>query len=330
MEQPQPNPHEISKPSPELRQTSELPFAVEKIPVSEGVDAFKAFVDRYPDYAICPYVAYKDAEGWDKSTSRTYMNQVLPNFLYVPVNIEKNNTDELRRFFELVEDMERVPAVNITQPHKSAPVIREMFIGDANATENVDTLIRGSEGKLVPYDLNAPAFVSWYNDEVGSFEAKTVVLVGVGGVGEPMAKRIAAQHPSQLLLIDPADKADLAATLGEQSTVEYHHSLGEIADAELPEDVIVINAAGKEGATDESGINQLLESRASASGVFVDIRPHLKIEVVEKAKGLGWQAHTGNGMNARNDYALLTGITDNLGVQSPSFEQFEDLVAKAS
>ena len=47
------------------------------------MDEFVAFVEKYPDYAICPYVAFKDSSDWDKSTSRVYMNQLLPRFLYV-------------------------------------------------------------------------------------------------------------------------------------------------------------------------------------------------------------------------------------------------------
>jgi shikimate 5-dehydrogenase len=329
MEQPSFNPNE-DQTSPEQAASPEMPFAQEKIPVVKGVEGFKTFIENYPDFAFCPYIAHKDPEGWVKSTSRTYMNQVLPNFLYVPVDIEKGDTEELQRFFELVEDMNRVPAVNITQPHKSAPTIRAMFLGNENSTENVDTLIRNAEGKLAPYDLNAPAFVEWFNDEIGSFEDKPVVLVGVGGVGEPMAKRIAAQHPSQLVLVDPTDKSDLAESLAQSTATEYHASLAEIDESTLPEGVIVINAAGKEGATDESGINQLLEAQAGKDGVFVDIRPHLEIDVVEKAKELGWNSHTGHGMNARNDYILLAGITDNLKVTPPTFEHFEELVAHAS
>ena len=329
MELPSLNPNEI-QPSPESASSPEMPFAQEKIPVVKGVYGFKAFIENYPDFAFCPYIAHKDPEGWVKSTSRTYMNQVLPNFLYVPVDIEKGDTEELQRFFELVDGMDRVPAVNITQPHKSAPTIRAMFLGDESTSENVDTLIRDAEGKLAPYDLNAPAFVSWFNDEVGSFQDKPVVLVGVGGVGEPMAKRIAAQHPSQLVLVDPTDKTGLAESLAQLTVIEYRQSLSEVDGSTLPEGVIVINAAGKEGATDESGINQLLEAQAGKEGVFVDIRPHLEIDVVEKAKQLGWDSHTGHGMNARNDYILLTGITDNLNVTPPTFEHFEELVAQAS
>jgi shikimate 5-dehydrogenase len=307
----------------------EFPFAKEKIPVAEGVEAFKTFIGEYPDFAICPYVAYKDTEGWDKSTSRVYMNQVLPNFLYVPVNIPKGDAEQLRQFFEYIGDMERVPAVNITQPHKSNPVVRELLLGDAASDENIDTLIRDSEGKLVPYNLNAPAFVGWFNEEVGSFADRQVTLIGVGGVGEPIAKGIAAQHPSRLILIDPVDKSELAQRLSAQAPTEYHQALSEAHD-ELPENAIVINAAGKEGASESSALNELLGSQASSDKIFVDIRPHLDIEEVERAKRLGWRAFTGHGMNARNDYELLVGITDYLHTTPPPFARFQELVARAS
>jgi hypothetical protein len=70
--------------SSEAQLTPEFPYAHEKIPVAQGADEFVAFVEKYPDYAICPYVAFKDSSDWDKSTSRVYMNQLLPRFLYVP------------------------------------------------------------------------------------------------------------------------------------------------------------------------------------------------------------------------------------------------------
>jgi hypothetical protein len=67
---------------------------------------------------------------------------VLPNFLYVPVNIPKNNLEALDDFFNFVQDREDIPAVNITQPHKCSPVLRELYLGDASSDMNVDTLIR--------------------------------------------------------------------------------------------------------------------------------------------------------------------------------------------
>lgn len=310
----------------------EYPFLHDKIPVAEGVEGFKTFIDRYPNFIFCPYVAEKDAESWNKSTSRVYMNQVLPNFLYVPVNVPKGGLDSLRAFFEFVQDRTDIPAVNITQPHKSSSVLRELYLGDANSDANVDTLIRDEKGKLEPYDLNSTAFVEWYEEEVGPFQDKAVVLVGVGGVGEPIAKKIAAKKPQSLLLVDVADKSAFAHQLAgaSQVNVAFDSSLRQAIETGLPAGVVLINAAGKEGATNESELWSLVDKGAKG-GVFVDIRPHLDIEIVEEAKRHGWNAHTGHGMNARNDYVLLQGIAALIPGATPlSFEKFQQLVARAS
>lgn len=320
--------------TPESQQmpNPEYPFLHDKIPVADGLEGFVSFTEKYPGFAFCPYVAEKDPEGWEKSTSRVYMNQVLPNFLYVPVNIAKGDLNALRDFFDFVQDREDIPAVNITQPHKSSPVLRELYAGDADSQANVDTLIRNEKGVLEPYDLNSTAFVEWFKADVGPFQAKPVILLGVGGVGEPIAKKIAAEKPSSLVLIDVADKSAFAAQLAATSQVAttFEPSLQKFLQAALPTDLIVINAAGKEGAADDSVLRQLIRQGARHA-TFVDIRPHLDIEIVEEAKRHGWNAHTGHGMNARNDYVLLQGIARRIpGVRPPSFEEFQGLVAQAS
>ncbi|HEU4715508.1 MAG TPA: saccharopine dehydrogenase NADP-binding domain-containing protein [Candidatus Saccharimonadales bacterium] len=320
--------------NPEVSRTNnpEYPFLHNKIPVAEGLEGFSYFAEHYPGFTFCPYVAEKDTEGWAKSTSRVYMNQVLPNFLYVPVNIHKGSIDELRTFFGSVQDRKDIPAVNITQPHKSSPVLRELYLGDVHSEANVDTLIRNDEGYLEPYDLNSAAFVEWYKDEVDTFQGRPVVLVGVGGVGEPIAKKIAAEKPSSLTLVDVTDKTSFAARLSRATQVEvtFNTSLQAALASGLPEGGVVINAAGKEGATDESELWQLIQKDARGS-TFVDIRPHLDIEIVEEAKRHGWSAYTGYGMNARNDYVLLQGIARQIpGAIPPSFDKFQELVSQAS
>jgi len=310
----------------------EYPFFYDKIPVADGVQGFVSFAEKYPGFTFCPYVAEKDAEGWNKSTSRVYMNQVLPKFLYVPVNMAGGDLDSLDAFFKSIQNRIDVPAVNITQPHKSSPVLRELYLGDARSEANVDTLIRNNEGNLEPYDLNSTAFVEWYKTEVGSFANKPVVLVGAGGVGEPIAKKIVGEKPSSLLVVDIANKSELAAQLAETSKVKiiFESSLQRVLESGLPVGTIVINAAGKEGAADESELWRLIQN-GTIDGTFVDIRPHLDIDIVEEAKRRGWAAHTGHGMNARNDYVLLQGIVRQIpGAIMPSFEVFQYLVAKAS
>lgn len=315
---------------PVSAKTKELPFKHNKIPISHGTEGYKQFLEKFPGFTVCPYIADKDAEGWDKSTSRVYMNQVLPNFIYLPVNISKNDTSALRDILQLASENAQVAAINITQPHKSSPTLRQFFFGDENSDENIDTLIRNTEGKLEPYDLNAPSFVSWFNDEAGSFRDKTVFLVGVGGVGEPMAKAIVKEFPKSLILIDPVDKNDLAEKLSAQTQVTYLENIGQVDVRNIGDSLIVINAAGKEGATDAAGLDQILNSNINENNIFVDIRPQLKIEIVEAAKKQGWQAYTGYGMNSRNDYILLCGIAEYMGVEPIPFTEFQAFVAQAS
>lgn len=320
--------------TPELGSTQkpEYPYLHNKIPVADGLDGFTSFIDKYPRFSFCPYVAEKDPEGWDTSTSRVYMNQVLPNFLYVPVNIPKDDLDALGDFFSFVQNRKDIPAVNITQPHKSSPVLRELYLGDAHSGINVDTLIRNSEGQLEPYDLNSTAFVEWFKDEAGTFSGKPVILMGVGGAGEPIAKKIAAEKPMSLLLVDVTDKSGFAANLAQttQTSITFASSLRSVLESGLPASNIFINAAGKEGATNESELWELIRKGAH-DGTFVDIRPHLDIGIVEEAKQNGWDAHTGHGMNARNDYVLLQGIARHIpDAAPPSFEEFQRLVAAAS
>lgn len=306
-----------------------MPFDVNKIPVCKGLAEFSTFIADYPDYYFCPYVADKTAESWGVSTSRVYMNQVLPGFLYVPVNFTKDDTQGLNDFFNRVIEDKQIAAVNITQPHKSSPVIKQLFLGDQNSTKNVDTLIRNKSGKLQPFDLNAPSFVGWYKDEVGQFTDKTVILVGVGGVGEPMAKAIAKDSPKRLILVDPNDKTYLLEQMGNSFDGSYVSSVIEL-QIEEDENVILINASGKEGVGDTTGIFEFLQNHTIEGNIFVDIRPHLDIDIVEQANKLGWRAFTGHGMNARNDYTLLLGIAEYMGARAESFKSFQEKVAAAS
>lgn len=309
----------------------ELPFNDVLIPVISSVSDLKEILREYEDYSFCLYLAYKDEEGWQKSTSRRYMNQVLPGFIYLPVNIQKNDYDSLRQVYELSEQSPQIVAINQTQPHKSNPVLMDWFKDEPDLPTNIDAMVKGGSGKLKPYDLNGASFVGWFTDEVASFEDKTVIIVGVGGVGEPIVRRIVKDKPLRLFMIDPANKSYLVeefeAPLGMIHYYPDSEKVGLIPDLEQ---IILINAAGKEGAKDQTGVYGLLEKYKDRKYIFVDLRPHLEIDVVEKAKELGWKAYTGYGMNARNDHELLSKIAELLDASPPSFEDFKQLVVDAS
>lgn len=311
-----------------------LPYLHEKIPVVNGASEFQAFMERYPGFTFCAYLADKPVdkidEGWAISTSRVYMNQVLPGFMYVPVNVPKGDHAGLTELFEAVANDPRVVAVNITQPHKSNAVVKAMFAGDEVSEANIDTLIRGSDGAFHPYDRDAPAFMDWYRHDVGAFTGKNVVMVGAGGAGEPIAKLIAAQAPARMILVDPSDKSALATRLNEHAPTDYYTSLASVSPDTLGSNLVVINAAGKQGVDAGSGLASMLSRFAEPGNVFVDIRPQLDLEIVKVADELGWNAHTGHGMNAWNDYVLVCAIAEQMGVEPLSFDEFRAKVAKAS
>lgn len=308
--------------------SAELPFAHELIPVVEGLVGLKDLANKYPGFTLCPYLADKTGVEWSISTSRRYMNQVLPNFIYIPVNIMDGDENGVADVVWYAAENPKVAAVNITKPHKSAKVLRKLFFDDENSTNNVDTLIKSKlDNKLYPYDLNAPAFVNWFEQEVGEFADKNVVIIGVGGVGEPVAKHIDKKYPKSILLVDVKDRSDMLDALVTQS--RFYDHLSEIEHKYG--DMVVINASGKDGISDDTGLAQFLKSHTP--GIFVDLRPHLQIDIVERAKAYGWSAYTGNGMNARNDYELLSGIMEYSDIpeeRRPSFAEFEKIVARAS
>jgi shikimate 5-dehydrogenase len=255
------------------------------------------------------------------------MNQVSQGLVYLPINIKKEDYDSLRELYQYASENPDIIAINQTQPHKSNPVLKEILKGD-KIPVNIDTLIKENGRNLQPYDLNGPSFVGWYKKEAGAFNGKSVVVLGVGGVGEPIARRIMQEKPKQMILVDVVSKECLAQELSKLGTVRYSRSLKELS---LPVgDIVFLNCAGKEGASDETGVKEFLKGYSSPNNIFVDLRPHLEVDIVTYAKKKGWMAFTGHGMNARNDYALLTEIAKITGISIPDFETFKKNVAEAS
>ncbi len=247
------------------------------------------------------------------------MNQLWQNFNYLPVDVEAGDNDMLREIYKLAEKTPNIVAINQTQPHKSNAVLREFIESDI---VNVDTLIKDDSGHLHALNLNGPAFIDWLRSEVDSISRYNYIVLGVGGVGEPIARELHTYRPKALVLVDQNDKKSLA----EELSATYHRSLEETPL--LPGPTILINAAGKEGAN--VFLNDIFGRYSTELLTYIDIRPHLEITEVNQAKNLGFDAYTGHGMNARNDYVLTTQIAKLLQKQAPSFEVFQRLVAAAS
>ena len=69
---------------------------MKKIAICFSIEELKKRLDDEKYY--CLYLAHKDKEGWDKSTSRVYMNNLIDNFIYQPVDIEKEDFDSLKKY----------------------------------------------------------------------------------------------------------------------------------------------------------------------------------------------------------------------------------------
>lgn len=297
-----------------------------KTSVCHNIEEIKIFLAEYQDAKFCLYLAYKSESEWDKSTSRVYMNHVSNALIYLPVNIEKDNYQLIEEIYNLRQKNSQIIAINQTQPHKSNPVIKKWFKGQ-NIPNNVDAMIKDKKGHLQPFDLNGPSFVDWFESDVSDFKDKQVVILGVGGVGEPIARMVSKRHLKKLFLIDVISKQTIAGELSKNVPTIYMNKLENVS---IPsQDIIFINCSGKEGLA-ETGVEEFLQKCKSEKNIFVDLRPQLNIDIVETAKNLGWNAYTGYGMNARNDYTLLSKICITTNIKPPSFEEFQKLVKEAS
>lgn len=309
-----------------MNKNKEIITSNNKIKVCNNIQEVKDFIKMNKEINICLYLAYKEPIEWEISTSRVYMNKIHKNLVYLPINIKKNDFESLKEIYDLSEQNNQIVAINQTQPHKSNSVLKELF-RNKTIPDNVDSLIKDQNNKLTCYDLNGPSFTDWFTEDVSTLKNRSVILFGVGGVGEPIARRIAKEGINSLYLIDINSKEKLAKELSNDTKVTYLEKLNEIC---LENDsFIFINCTGKEGGNDNSAV-EFLQKYKNMNNIFVDLRPQINIEIVNLAKNLGWDAYTGFGMNARNDYTLLKKISELINIKIPSFEEFKKLVEEAS
>ncbi len=309
-----------------MNKNKEIITSNNKIKVCNNIQEVKDFIKMNKEINICLYLAYKEPIEWEISTSRVYMNKIHKNLVYLPINIKKNDFESLKEIYDLSEQNNQIVAINQTQPHKSNSVLKEWF-RNKTIPDNVDSLIKDQNNKLTCYDLNGPSFTDWFTEDVSTLKNRLVILFGVGGVGEPIARRIAKEGINSLYLIDINSKDNLAKELSNNTKVTYLEKLNEIC---LENDsFIFINCTGKEGGNDNSAV-EFLQKYKNMNNIFVDLRPQINIEIVDLAKKLGWDAYTGFGMNARNDYTLLKKISELINIKIPSFEEFKKLVEEAS
>jgi len=291
------------------------------IPVMNSAKELDQFIMEHHDYVIVPYLLYKD-DPLDAllSTSSMHMNWLWPDLLYVPANIKKEDHAALRHIYQTAYAYENIIFFNHTIPHKSNPVMLDMF--SKNKSERGDYLSR-SGNSFVIADGNGQAFAQMTkelaNDEIDLTKV-TVVIVGVGGAGELAARAIRKESPQKLLLVDITDKSALAKELGASFyQVEKEETVKKAAQkivAILPdlsnERLVIIDATAHfEDNIQRCVALDLVEKYNATGNIFIDYNMNTEIgayNYLKSATGLGVCAGVGKEYVAVTNYIMVLDI----------------------
>jgi shikimate 5-dehydrogenase len=286
------------------------PFSERPPPVCGSVAAIEQLVGCHPGCGVCLYLGDRSPRDWADSLSVRYVNRLLGSLIYVPVNVAAGDREGLREVYRYARAEPRVVAINHAQPHKSSPELRSLV----GSSDRVDFVAREG-GSFRGYDLNGPAFLGWLLTEMPSLDRAAVVLLGVGGAGEAIARAVAARGPAELVLVDPADRSELAASLAE--TVPTRYAAAPPQDTAAPQRaVVLVNAAGDAGS--DAALGSLAAWQAD-DRLFADLRVSPPRELLAEARRLGWRAHSGEGMNLHNDHRMLEKLAALAGEKPPTF-----------
>ena len=297
---------------------------IKEIKVCTTIDEIKEFLKNNVKSKFCLYLADKTDEQWAESTSRIYMNEINDKIIYLPVNVKKNDYEMLLSIYKLCEQFPQIVCINHTHPHKSNVVLKK-WLGVSAKQFNADVVFRNGNN-FEPMDCNGPAFMNFYKYNIGEFENKNVIILGVGGSGEVIARQIANENPKQLYLVDIVDKNWLVEELKNLVQVKFEKYLKDIALEN--KDIVLINCSGKEG-NDSLYLDDFLKKFSNSNNIFVDIRVHLTQPVI-LAKSLNWKAFTGFGMNYINGYTIFSKLCSYANVCPPSLDYFKNLVLKVT
>ena len=181
------------------------------------------------------------------------------------------------------------------------------------------------------FTRNEAAFFSWL-DSCYPRQARrqaTIVILGLGAVGEPLAQAF-AREGAELVLIDRQIARAMALTRELRDRGCSARSLfGPDELCSLPSLLLVVYAAGKEG-SEFAELDRLFACRRNRGDFFVDLRPQLQTQTVSDAAAAGWRAFCSEPMDAHSNYALAAQLARALERTSPDFPHFEQLVLAAS
>ena len=256
------------------------------IPVMDSAEQLEEFVKDHEEYLIVPFIFGRDYRELLLSTSRIHMNWIWPNVLYVPVNIKKGDTSELKKAYNLAFRYSNIIFFNHSTPHKSNPAMQELFEGEFG-NKHGDYITRCGEEFIIA-DGNGAALVEQANKTpygTLDFDKIFVVIVGIGGTGMLAAKRFyeegvrkAQDGNERLILVDTDDKRQFA----DEVEAKFFLGIDELFRDENVlnrlngEHLIIVDATKEDEENRTYTAEKLAEKYQSNNNIFIDCNMYVK------------------------------------------------------
>ena len=232
---------------------------------------------------IALYFMHKNLEDSYLSTSRIHMNCLWTNVIYVPVNIPKDNKEEMEEIYDIADANDNVIFINHTAPHKSNDTMRKRY-NKENEDEFGDYLVK-TDGRFRIVDGNGKAFVkmSEYMLDVKDFSDVTLIIIGVGGAGTLALRAVEKEKPKRIIMVDLQDKSELAALMG----AEYYNDIftDEITGISESDRVVIMDATSHSVTRlGRSFAYDFIKKYDSPNNFFIDYNMRTKIDEYKDLK----------------------------------------------
>jgi hypothetical protein len=131
-----------------------LPYYSDLIPVCYSLDEFMEMMDSFPEFKVCFYLSNKTENDWDISEKRSYMNKVIPKFLYIPISIPPDQVDQISGLATYAIDVERVIALDLDSTYSGNETIEEVFSKYTKLPSMYDLITRSSKDSFVAQSMD--------------------------------------------------------------------------------------------------------------------------------------------------------------------------------
>jgi hypothetical protein len=140
--------------SPMEQQHAHLPYYSDPIPVCYSLDEVMEMMDSFPEFKVCFYLSNKSENDWDISKKRSYMNQVIPKFLYIPLSLPPDQVDQISGLATYAIDVDRVIAIDLDSTYSGNETLEEVFSKYIKLPSMYDLITRSSKDSFVAQSMD--------------------------------------------------------------------------------------------------------------------------------------------------------------------------------